>query len=241
MLLLMLALSTPGQAATGFAGLEWRPLSRADLVWVDDGRDTGTAVGEFDGTVRPLLSAFGGVWFNRYVGLSAGLGVARLTSTSEAADVFRQRHWGVVRPSLDVRIGWVEPRVRYPVPWFLIGVHGDIPSARDVSNGFTADEQTAADGAAEVERYRLGGIGGRVGAAVEYRLLPGISIGAQVTLGLHRTFVTGSELTLTSVWLATEAAILLQFEWPAGALKARQGTDEGPDGVAHRKGRGPTR
>jgi hypothetical protein len=214
MLPLLLALSAHAAPATPFVGVAWRPLSRADLVWVDEGRTSGTAVGEFDGAVRPLLDAFAGVWFNRYIGLQAGIGVARATSTSRVGEGYRQRHQGVVRPSFDLRFGWMEPAVRRPTPWFLLGVYGNIPSARDVSDAYTPDEQAAADATAATERARLGGVGGRVGAGVDYRVLPGLSIGALLTVGVHRAAYTGGDERFTTIWVATEAAFLLTFEWP---------------------------
>lgn len=227
MLPLLFALSTSAQAASGFAGVEWRPLSRQDLVFVDEGRTSGTAVGEFDGSVRPVLSAYGGAWFNRYVGLSVGLGLATLSTETAAEDTYRQRTWGVFRPSLDLRFGWIERKVRFPIPWVVVGAYGDVPTVVDVSNAYTAEEQEAADVAASNESFRLGGVGGRIGMGVDYQVLPGLAIGAQVTVGIHRATYTGGDDTFTSLWVATEAAILLSFEWPS----KRRGEAEDPEPV----------
>ncbi|MCA9573047.1 MAG: hypothetical protein KC656_34665, partial [Myxococcales bacterium] len=141
---LLLVLAAPVQAAQPFAGLEFDPLSRQDLVFVDEGRTSGTAVGELDGTVRSVASAYGGAWITRHVGIAVGLGVALAQATSRVDDVERQRTVGVFRPSLDVRLGWMERRPRFPIPWFLVGVYGDIPLASDRSTGFTEEEQAAA-------------------------------------------------------------------------------------------------
>jgi hypothetical protein len=212
--LLTISLTASAATTTPFLGVEWRPLSRQDLVWVDEGRTSGVAVGEFDGAVRPVFSAFGGVWFSRHVGLSLGLGMARLTTTNRSGDTYRQRHWGVFRPSLDVRIGWLERRLRYPIPWFVLGVYGDVPSARDVSNAYTADEQAAADESARLERIRLGGVGGRAGVGVDYMVLPGLSLGLTFTVGLHASTFVGSDEGFTNLWMSTEGALLVTFEWP---------------------------
>ena len=213
MWLLSLAMA---HAAVPFAGVEFRPLSRQDLVWVEEGRTSGTAVGAQDGVVRPNLGAFGGAWFSRFVGVAGSVGVARRTVSTRVDDVYRQRHQGVVRLGVDLRIGWLEPELRKPIPWFMLGLHGDIPSARDVSNGFTAEEQDAADRAAATTRYRLGGVGGRVGMGLDYRILPGLAIGAVASLGLHRSFYLGGEDTPTTLWLASDVGLLLTFEWPEG-------------------------
>lgn len=220
LVLVLSALAAPG--VTPILGAELRPLSRADLVWVDEGRTSGTAVGEFDGVARPLFSGYAGFWASRHFGAVFGLGLARMTSTSRADDIYVQRHWGVVRPSVDLRFGWMERLVHRPTPWFLLGFYGDIPSARDVSNGYTEDEQTAADASAETDRLRLGGFGGRLGVGCDYQVLPGFSIGLQVTAGLHRSTYQGGDERFASIWVATDASLLLGFEWPPGARAARQ-------------------
>ena len=46
-----------------------------------------------------------------------------------------------------------------------------------------AHEQEAADVAAENQSYRLGGVGGRVGMGLDYRILPGLMIGALLDPG----------------------------------------------------------
>src|SRR5690606_2556186 len=122
--------------------------------WIGDDRTTGTAVGEFDGVVAPNLSAFGGAWIGERVGLVGSVGLARLTSTRWVGDVYQSRHRGVFRPELDVRF-LLSPRAQgRPVPWLVAGVYGDVPSAREVSNGFTDEEQDAADEAAYIDRAR---------------------------------------------------------------------------------------
>jgi hypothetical protein len=224
-----------GEPVTPFFGVEWRPFSRSDLVFVDEGRTSGTAVGEFDGTARPLFSAFGGLWFNKYVGMVFGAGMARLTSTSEADGVYVQTHQGVFRPSIDLRFGWAEQRLHRPVPWVLLGMYADLPSSRDVSDAYTTEEQTAADVSAAAQRARLGGFGGRLGFGVDYRLLPGISVGLQASAGLHRSMYEGDDGGWTSIWVATEAALLFTFEWPpelTESVKRRRALRGGEEAAA---------
>jgi hypothetical protein len=207
-------LTAMAMAGTPFGGVEWHPVSRDDLVWVDEGRTSGVAVGEFDGTVNPALSAYGGAWVSERTALSLSLGVARLGNTTYVNDVLRQVHWGVIRPGFDVRWSLHARRPDWPVAWIILGAHGDIPSARDVSNGFTNEEQEAADDLAKLERARLGGLGGRSGLGVEYDLLPGLSIGAQWALTLHYATWRSEDVSLVGQWMAADAALLLGFRWP---------------------------
>ncbi|MCO4744276.1 MAG: hypothetical protein KC912_05770 [Proteobacteria bacterium] len=211
-MILLAAWIVSAAAADGFAGLSWTPLSRADLVWVADDRTTGTGVGEFDGTTRPSLQPFGGAWFDR-VGLVASIGVARLTASTTADGVRRQRHWGVIRPGVDLRVALVERTIAKPIPWAVVGVAGSVPSARDVSNGFTDAEQTEADRAAQAERVRLGGIGARLGAGLDYALLPHLSLGAELSLEWYTSTLRTADAVSASTWLGSRGSLLLTFDW----------------------------
>lgn len=202
------------QAATPFGGVEYRPLSRADLGWLLEDRTSGLAVGEFDGTVIPPIQGFGGVWLSERTGVSLSLGVARLQNTTNVDGVLRQRHWGVVRPGVDIRWALTERVERRPFPWVILGGHGTIPSARDVSTGYTKPEQKAADEQAYLERARLGGLGARFGLGADYEILPGLGIGAQWSLAWHRGLWTADDLDLVTSWLYGDASLILTFRWP---------------------------
>lgn len=214
MLVCQVAVAGGGDGAVPFAGVEWVPLSRADLSWVDDGRTSGLGVGEFDGFVRPALTAYGGAWLGRRLGLSGGLGVARLQSTTWVGETYQQRHWGVVRPSIDLRVGLADRVVQRPVPWLVVGMYGDIPSSRDVSNGYSEEEQEVADQSAYEDRLRLGGLGGRLGLGIDYRVVEGVALGASYAVELHRSVLRTSDVGTVTSWLTARAALHVTFEWP---------------------------
>lgn len=209
--LISLAWATP---VTPTAGLEWSPFSRADSSWIEDGRTSGTSVGEFDGVVRPQLAAFAGVWIEDRWGLTAGIGMARLQQTTWVDDVFLQRHWAVIRPSVDLRISLIRRDKALPIPWILIGGHADIPSANERSNGFTEEETEQATQNALVERVRLGGAGGRLGAGVDYGIHSFVRIGFQFSAEWHRMVQKSSQGQLVNSWIGSQAALYLAFEWP---------------------------
>jgi hypothetical protein len=201
-------------ASTPYAGLEWRPLSRGDLAWIEEGDTTGLLVGGSDGFVRPQLGAYAGAWVTERVGMHASLGVARVQSTSWAGDVYVQRHWGVVRPAFDVRVALLSRDDGRPVPWLFLGGHLDVPSSRATSNGYTAEEREAAARAATLDRIRLGGIGGRLGAGADLGLLPSLRLGMQWSLGWQRTLFKGSEPTAITQWVVADGALLVEIQWP---------------------------
>ena len=209
---------TAALGATPTVGLAWTPLSRADLSWVADERTSGTGVGEFDGIVDPSLSAWGGVWLRERWAIVGGLGVARLTSTTWDGDVWRQRHWGVIRPSADLR--WAAMKrddAHAIVPFLDFGVHGAIPSARDTSNGYSAEEADQADADATLDRLRLGGVGGRVGAGVDWRPTPGIALGAQYVVEARFGTLRTTDTSIVSSWISSQVELLVAFEWAARA------------------------
>lgn len=203
--------------AEPFAGASLRPFSRADLVWVQEGRTSGEGVGEFDGVVRPGIQPFVGAWFGPRIGLLGSVGIASVsTSTFVGEDISRRSHT-VVRPSVDLRVGLREesPRV-----WTVASIHADIPSAVDRSTVYTEEEQEAADVAATNTRARLGGVGGALGAGVDVSLLPALSVGLQYRLELHRGSLRNTTAVTTSTWLASDASLQMTVHW------ARQKSDE---------------
>lgn len=210
----MLWFVTAALAATPTAGLAFTPLSRADLAWVADERTSGTPVGEFDGFVDPALAAYGGVWLGDRFAVLGSLGVARLTSTTWDGETWRQRHWGVIRPGVDVRWAAMPRDADHAiVPFLTLGGHGDIPSARDTSNGYSPEEAAQADETATIDRLRLGGVGGRLGAGVDWRPIPGIAVGAQYVVEARWATLRSSDATIASSWISSQVELLFAFEW----------------------------
>ena len=218
--MLIALLLAAAHAVSPFGGVEYRPLSRGDLGWIEEGRTSGLGVAELDGTVRPSLSGFAGAWLTERTALSLSLGVARLQNTTDVDDVVRQRHWGVVRPGVDVRWAILERAPRRPLPWVILGGHLNIPSARDVSNGYTKKEQKAADELAFIERSKLAGFGARFGLGADYEILPGLGIGAQWALEWHQAPWRSDSLTQATSWVSADAALLLLFRWPEKTSEA---------------------
>ncbi|MBX2803431.1 MAG: hypothetical protein KTR31_37470 [Myxococcales bacterium] len=195
-------------------GLEWRPLSRGDLTWVIDGNGTGLTVGGLDGFAHPSLSAFGGAWLTRRVGVFGSLGVARLQNTTRVGGVTTQRHWGVVRPGVDTRLTLFARDSDKPVPWLLVGTHVDVPSARDVSNGYTDEEQELADEAATADRLRLGAVGARLGVGASLDVSTHLTVGMQYALTWQRSLFVGNDPAAVSSLILGQAALLASFRWP---------------------------
>ena len=102
-----------------------------------------------------------------------------------------------------------------PRPLLLLGAYGDVPSARDTSNGFSDAEQEQADLDAATERARLGGLGVRAGAGVDFAVHEHIAVGFLWTGRWHRATLRTAEATTVTSYLASEVALTVAFEWPA--------------------------
>lgn len=200
-------------AAQPYLGLEWRPLSRGDLTWVEEGDTSGLAVGGLDGFVRPQLMAYGGAWFSDHVGAHLAFGIARVETTTWVEDVWVRREWGVVRPAFDVRVALLPRTDPRPNPWLFVGAHIDLPSARDASNGYTDEEELSADRTATLDRLRLGAIGGRIGFGADLELVPGFRLGLQTAVDWQRSLFATQDPAVATSWVAAEAALLLELHW----------------------------
>lgn len=211
-MLAMVLLATSAMAVP-VMGVEWVPFSRGDLAWVQEERTTGTGMGEFDGLlVAPLRFRAGWDW-GRWT-LLGGLALARTTDTLWVGTNYSQTHAGALRLSADTRWTPVLPAGPGPVAWLEGGLWGDIPSARDISDTYTAEEQASADETASTVRKTLGGAGIRVGPGFTWAVRDGLSLGAAFHLNLFR----GQSLTDTSLMVSTlswsEAALLLEARFP---------------------------
>lgn len=226
----ILALLAVAAAVEPMAGLELVPFSRADAVQVADGRQTGTGVGEFDGTVWPSMRAFGGAWVSERVGLTGTLGIARLTTTTWTGEAWQNRHVGVVRPGADMRFSLLKRSDDRPRPFIMAGLYGDLPSARNTSNAFSPEERDQARRDASVERARLGGMGGRAGMGVDLRVHRSVAVGFIWNVRYHRAVVRTTESTAVTGWLGSEAALTFALEWP------KSKADREPSDASHRCG-----
>lgn len=190
-------------------GVEYVPLGRGDLTWVEEDRLSGTAVGEFDGLLQPPLTFRGGVGWGEHV-ILGGVAVARITTTATTDEVWSQEHSGALRLSVDYRriLGLPEPG---GIRFFLEGgAYGVIPSARLVSSAYTDQEQADADQTASTTRAVIGGGGGRVGPGFAYTFAGGLSVGAVYHLGMYCGQSVIDDTLTVSTLVVSEAALIFE-------------------------------
>ena len=208
----LLSLALSGAVAhagpTALVGVDWVPSGRGDLAWVDDGQGSGTLVGEFDGLLRPPVTAWGGpAWAKDAV--LFGLGATRWSTTTWTADQKTHISMGSIRPSVDYRRYFRERTPGKATAWVGAGVHGNIPLVAMRSEAWTEEERVAMEETAATERARIGGFGGRAGLGAELWLPGGVGLGARWSATLHHQQWNGTDGYTVSSWLGSEAALTL--------------------------------
>jgi hypothetical protein len=209
LLLPLVLLASHAALARPLAGVAWVPFSRGDLAWIEDDRSSGTGVGEFDGLLVPSLTFYGGATSGKNT-FTGGLAIARITTTDTTADTETQNHVGALRLSADWRRSFGTPAPRKVNPWLEAGLHGIIPSARDVSDAYSDAEQSAADEGATAERQAIGGAGLELGPGFTWAFDGGLSVGARYHLVLYASWSSTETTATWTTFVYPEAALLLE-------------------------------
>ena len=203
---LALLFSLPVAQAAPVIGVEWAPLSRGDLTWLEEDQSSGTLVGEHDGWLQPALRMYGG-WSQGIWTTVAGLRVARITHTQWAADggATNQSHTGALRPSVDIRRTLTTTSSPSNQLWLESGAWGVVPSARLTSATYSDAEQDDANQEAAQLRARIGGAGLRIGLGASVDVGKGLSLGARTggLLFVGQQLTEGTLMTSVAVWSET--------------------------------------
>ena len=187
--------------AGGIVGLDWVPTGRADLVAA--GETSGTGLSEFDGVLRPPMTAWAG-WHNDQLSVLCGLSAGWTRTAVYIGDSKTVSSRGGVRPSVDVRRYLTEGVVS---PWLQAGAYGTIPWAREVSTLYSADEAAAMATEASADRGRIAGYGVRIGGGAEGSLGGSMRIGVRWLMVAHQGNVGTEDGRVISTRLFPETAL----------------------------------
>lgn len=200
----------------GYAMVDWLPMGRGDLAWIDRGRLSGTGAAETDGQLTTPLRLRAGVTLGRH-GWMLGLASWRETTTvwgsnpEDGSDLITRVRVGSLRPSFTYR-WWTAPRqVQRVVPYVEGGMYGVVPTVDYRSETWTEAEQGAFDDVAEDDRTRIGGVGGFMGGGFEVAWDSGLSVGARQAFVVHRGQALTDDDSRVSVLLSTETSLTLGF------------------------------
>lgn len=191
--------------AEGRVGVDWVPMGRADVVAAVDGATSGTGLSEFDGVLRPPLTAWAG-WQNGQNAWLWGMAVGWNRTANHIGQTTTVSSRGAIRPSVDLR-HYIEHESI--APWVQAGIYGTVPWARESSDLYTAEEQDALAVTASADRGRIAGYGIRVGGGAEIILGDGLSIGARWATVFHQGIVNSEDGIQVATRLFPEAAFTM--------------------------------
>ena len=210
---MLLLLSGAAQAGVLFGGA-WAPAGIGALAWDEAGNFSGTLAGEFDGLLRPPLTAHGG-WTGEQ---DAVLGSVALVQIVRArfADSASTRSAGGLRLGVDYR-RWLFAREAGAVNFYgAAGAFGIVPNAADTDSSYTEEEAAdAAEGAAS-DRARIGGFGGQAGVGAEYVIgdakgRPAVGVGVRWLVRGYRGQEGDDDGVRVSTVVMSEAAFVVEF------------------------------
>ena len=223
-LLASLALLPPASAGAwhGTLGVDWTPLGRADLAWVEADQLSDTLVSATDGMLAPPLAFHGGAT-TAHDAVLGSVGLGRVGTVGSVYDaegaVVSQSAWHVLglRLGADYRrylLARVLPRsgeAPAVAPFVQGGVYGVIPSARRADESWTTEEQEAQDSAAGADRARIGAPGARAGGGAEACWSLGACVGVRGFVVFHRAQEVGEGFKTVSTLAFFEPALSLDL------------------------------
>jgi hypothetical protein len=95
-----------------------------------------------------------------------------------------------------------------------MGGHVDLPSAADQSNGFTAEEFELAQETEDLDRQKLGAIGGRVGIGADLEVVRHLRLGMSWAIDVQQSLRAENDPASANTWVSAEGALLLEIHWP---------------------------
>jgi hypothetical protein len=209
---MLLLIATARAAFLG--GVAWVPTGVGALSFADADGFSGTLASEFDGWMRPPLTAHAG-WVSGRHAFLPNLALVEIVSET-ATDELHTYNVGGVRIGADWR-GYVWPRTPGRVnAWGTAGLFGIAPNSAEANSGWTADEQTEADRDSASRRGRIGGLGAQAGVGAEYLFpdkegRPAVALGARWVLRGFGGLDVDDTRTAFAMLLTSEAALLVEF------------------------------
>ena len=213
-MLLPLLVCGLAQASVVFGGA-WSPSGVGALAWSDAGAFSGTLAGEYDGLLRPPLTAHGG-WIGTKDAVTANFALVRFTDATFSSD---NTYHGVgsTRFGVDYR-RYLYARAAGRVDFYGTGGgYFVLPNAEDTSEAYTPEEQDQADIDSGVTRARIGGLGGQLGIGADYLFgdaagRPAVGVGLRYVARLYRGQATSDTGYQVSTIVVTEAAFVLELQ-----------------------------
>lgn len=210
---MLLLLSGAAHAGVLFGGA-WSPAGIGALAWDEAGNFSGTLAGEFDGLLRPPLTAHAG-WAGTRDAVLGNVAVVQIV-TSRFADSSSTKSAGGVRLGVDYR-RWLFAREAGAVNFYgMAGAYGIVPNAAYTDASYTDEEAADAAESAASDRARIGGFGGQAGLGAEYVIgdakgRPAVGVGVRWLVRGYRGQEGDDNGVRVSTVVMSEAALVVEF------------------------------
>lgn len=175
---------------------------------------SGTLASEWDGWLRPPLTAHAG-WANQRHAVLGNLAVVQTISDSYAENTHTYTVGGL-RIGADWRYCFWPRESGSVNAWPTAGVFGTLPNSTETDTSWTIEEQDQAEEDSRERRARIGGVGAQAGLGVDYTFgdkagNPAVILGARWTVKGFGGLDLAETETDFSVLMVSEAALLLEF------------------------------
>lgn len=191
-------------------GVDYVPSGLGDQAWVSEEQLSGTGVAERDGLLVPPLRSFGGgVWGRN--GVLFGFSMARIATTTTTSSSGTRSVRMAVRPAVDYRRWFMEPKPGKALAYFTTGLHGVLPFTQEVADDPGNEEKVALNEAADADRNRIGALGAQVGVGAEIRLDNGLGLGMKTVLVAHRSQASDNQSQTVSSLIRPETSLSISF------------------------------
>ena len=210
---MLLLLASPA-SATFLGGVAFVPPGIGAFAFDDADGFSGTLASEWDGWLRPPLTAHAG-WVGQRDAVLGNLAVVQSMSNSYADNTHAFTVGGLRIGADWRRYLWPREAGRVNV-WPTAGAFGILPNSAETDTSYTVEESDAADEDSRERRARIGGLGAQAGIGVEYCLgdkqgQPAISLGAQWLVRGFGGLDFSDDETDFSMLVVSEAALVLEF------------------------------
>lgn len=216
LLAVLLSTGTAEAKPHGFLGVDYLPLGRADLGWVEEGRLSGVLGNEEDGMVQGPLRMWGGLGWERHA-VVGGLSAVRMKTTTwssspdDGAELVTETTVGGVRPAVDYRYYFLPRGPGLVSPYIGGGLNAVIPTVKSSSETWTASEESGFLAQQAEDRARIRGAGARIQGGAELLFDNGLMLGVRQGFEVQRGERVDTETARTTALLSTETALSLGF------------------------------
>lgn len=211
----MLLLSSSLVLAKGMMGVDYTPIGRGDLTFLQSPSSTELGLAENDGLIRPTFQP----WIGFYSNKRPQSHQAELNILSHHIGTYYSESQKTVQRYQAVRVGYAFRRHWSPSqnpiePFVRLGFHHNFSSVTFTSTAYTNEEAEDMEKASKEAAALFGGSGVTPGLGLRYPVQDHLFIGIRWDLDIHVTnFITEEGGAALDVYTNTNGAFLIEWQY----------------------------